>query len=870
MADVGAACGWRCSGRCGAGRRRAGGRPGPEAPSGARPAGAGRGARRSPSTTWSTRCGRPSRPSPARRRCTPTSPGCAPTSGRPRPAGDAGRRLPAAARRRRAGPRAGPDAAAAARCRAPHDPGGALAVLRRGARAVARAGPRRPRPTSRRSRPPIEECAQLHREVTDALVASAVDAGRPPTSSTSRPPRSPPTRCASPRCCCSCGRWPRPGGRRRRCTSAASSGSRLAEETGLDPSPALGRARARHRRRRSRSACPPAPVRLAARPADPADRPRRPRWPRCTGCSATERLVTLVGPGGVGKTRAGPGGRSPRAPAATVLLLAPVTDPAAIPHALAAALELTSCRATCSRPASPCSATGPGCWWSTTASTCSTPSATLSTTLLAACPRLTVLATSREPLGLPAEYTFRLAPLPLPGASRTTTPAHVAVRRASSSSGPPGCARPGADRGGAAHSSPTSCAGSTGCRWPSSSPPAGCPRSRCADLHDRLDRSLDLLGGGRPTGDARHRTLRATVEWSYQLLSPTSGGCSGTCRSSSTASTWTPPSGSPPTSAWPATPGRPRPPGRRLDDRRRLRGRTRYRMLETLRAFGLDRLAAAGEDDDAADRHAALGASRLTAGSTRTWPPSASPRRTRRCAGSCRTCAPRGGWPAAAARSTTRRAIVAALFDAIAYRDLVEIRGWAEELAADPALAAHPRGGRRCSAPRPRPPTTRGRLRGGRPARPHRARAGDGRPSAAGTASSPLVGRRPGRGAATPRPSSTPWPRRRPPTAPRLGVAALAAVYAGDLDARAARLHDAGLRRRGLAHRCARGPPTSPGRSRTPPATPDAAERALPPRHRAGPRLRRHLPGRRRDRRVCSPPWRTRDGSRTRCAATAT
>jgi predicted ATPase len=30
------------------------------------------------------------------------------------------------------------------------------------------------------------------------------------------------------------------------------------------------------------------------------------------------------------------------------------------------------------------------------------------------------------------------------------------------------------------------------------------------DLHHRLDRSLDLLGGGRPSADARHRTLRAT------------------------------------------------------------------------------------------------------------------------------------------------------------------------------------------------------------------------------------------------------------------------------------------------------------------------------------------------------------------------
>ena len=34
---------------------------------------------------------------------------------------------------------------------------------------------------------------------------------------------------------------------------------------------------------------------------------------------------------------------------------------------------------------------------------------------------------------------------------------------------------------------------------------------------------------------------------------------------------------------------------------------TRYRMLETLRAFGLDRLAAEGEDRDADDRLLALG-----------------------------------------------------------------------------------------------------------------------------------------------------------------------------------------------------------------------------------------------------------------------
>ena len=35
--------------------------------------------------------------------------------------------------------------------------------------------------------------------------------------------------------------------------------------------------------------------------------------------------------------------------------------------------------------------------------------------------------------------------------------------------------------------------------------------------------------------------------------------------------------------------------------------------------------------------------------------------------------------------------MITALYDALTYRDLVELRGWAEELADDPALVTHPR-----------------------------------------------------------------------------------------------------------------------------------------------------------------------------------
>ena len=136
-----------------------------------------------------------------------------------------------------------------------------------------------------------------------------------------------------------------------------------------------------------------------------------------------------------------------------------------------------------------------------------------------------------------------------------------------------------------------------------------------ADLSERLDRSLDLLGGGRTTVDARHRTLRATVEWSYDLLSPAeqrlfrhlavfpdgldlsdaehvgeSLGLAGDVGSILA----------------------------RLVDASMVEvhfgRRHRYRMLHVLRAFGVDRLEAAGETETA-ERHLLEWAARWCAGS---------------------------------------------------------------------------------------------------------------------------------------------------------------------------------------------------------------------------------------------------------------
>jgi hypothetical protein len=120
-------------------------------------------------------------------------------------------------------------------------------------------------------------------------------------------------------------------------------------------------------------------------------------------------------------------------------------------------------------------------------------------------------------------------------------------------------------------------------------------------------------------------------------------------------------------------------------------GATRYRMLETLRAYGRDRLAAAGEDQ-AADAWLLRWAVELTAWFAATAQTEREPeadavlrRELANLRAAWRLARRRGAFDEAAA-------LVVALWDAFVYRDLVETRGWALELADDPALAGHPRG----------------------------------------------------------------------------------------------------------------------------------------------------------------------------------
>jgi len=144
--------------------------------------------------------------------------------------------------------------------------------------------------------------------------------------------------------------------------------------------------------------------------------------------------------------------------------------------------------------------------------------------LLARCPQLAILATSRTVLGLAAEREYRVPPLPLP-ASAPPGPAGMSVAELAAS---PAVAlfvdRARAVRRGFALTEGNAAAVAEICLRLEGLPLAielAAARIRLLDpgtLLRRLAASLDALGTGAVDLPERQQTLRATVEWSVGLL----------------------------------------------------------------------------------------------------------------------------------------------------------------------------------------------------------------------------------------------------------------------------------------------------------------------------------------------------------------
>ncbi|MEJ2862686.1 BTAD domain-containing putative transcriptional regulator [Actinomycetospora flava] len=294
--------------------------------------------------------------------------------------------------------------------------------------------------------------------------------------------------------------------------------ARLADEAGLDPSPELGALEA------AVLAQQESPPVAEALPAAPEVAPGLLRWSTTTlhgrdadlaevrRLLAGVRVVTLVGAGGVGKTRVARAAATAETGRPVALCeLDAVTGPGAVGCAIADALGFPSLEAAGQALGSAerllllddcehlLDAVAPAVH-----------------RLLARCPGITVLATSREPLGLPEEHVLALGTLDLPGGDDPAS-----VRRSPA-------ARLLAERAAACGArldlDADAVVVATLCRRLDGLPLAlelAAVRLRSLtpeEVLEHLDRRLRLLRRTDTSGPARHRSLDAAVAWSHDRL----------------------------------------------------------------------------------------------------------------------------------------------------------------------------------------------------------------------------------------------------------------------------------------------------------------------------------------------------------------
>ena len=325
-------------------------------------------------------------------------------------------------------------------------------------------------------------------------------------------------------------------------------------------------------------------------------------------------LVTLTGPGGVGKTRlalhVASVLRDTIADGVAFIPLTPITDPA---HVLAAIARPFGVRETVGRRLLDQIITVLGqremLLLLDNFEHVSDAAVDVSN-LLAGCPSLTILATSRARLQLAGEHEYPLSPLSIPADALHSTLDQLAQVAA---------IRLFTQRAQAAHpdfllTRENATAVADICRRLDGLPLAiemAASRSRVLPptvMQTRLEHLLPMLTGGSRDLPERQQTMHRTIAWSYDLLSPKeqrffrhmavfAGGF--TLEAADVLNNTVP--------------------GPNMDtltgigslvDRSFIRSihgfgeDPRYTMLETIREFGLERLAASGDDDVVRHRHA--------------------------------------------------------------------------------------------------------------------------------------------------------------------------------------------------------------------------------------------------------------------------
>ena len=325
-------------------------------------------------------------------------------------------------------------------------------------------------------------------------------------------------------------------------------------------------------------------------------------------------LVTVTGPGGVGKTRLALQAAADQLPSfsdgAWLCELAPAQDGEAMAQAVATALR--------ARPRPGLSTAGSVVEFLRTRSALllvldncehlADAAAALAADILRTCSGVRVLATSQQALGVGGEQVFALRPLslPAPDAGMAAASGSDAVSLFAQ--------RAAAVRGDFALSPANVAAVGEICRRLDGIPLAielAAARVAAlgpAEIAGLLDERFRLLTRGRSDAARRQQTLQATVEWSYGLLGEADRrvfGCLGVFPGSFDAEAAVAVADAGGLARWDVLDGLTELVGKSLVVQEEGPDQTsRYRLLETMRAYTGQQLAAVGEPDRLRHRHA--------------------------------------------------------------------------------------------------------------------------------------------------------------------------------------------------------------------------------------------------------------------------
>lgn len=227
--------------------------------------------------------------------------------------------------------------------------------------------------------------------------------------------------------------------------------------------------------------------------------------------------------------------------------------------------------------------------------------AVLAEPLLQFCPELTILATSREPLGAAGEVIWNVPPLALPPSDQASSAELIQIESVQLFVEKASAVMPEfalSDRN--APFVARICRELDGLPLALELAAARCRSLSVQEIARRLGERFSLLTAGQRTAPSRHQTLHATIDWSYALLEPqerivfqqlavfaggwTLAAAEGVCGVDAldTLSHLV---------------------DKSLVFKQEKNNEVRYSMLETIREYAREKLTASGEEENVRDRH---------------------------------------------------------------------------------------------------------------------------------------------------------------------------------------------------------------------------------------------------------------------------